>query len=78
MTNLLIEKGIAWEANPWLMDIAGKPGFITLKIVGVLLAAFMLWDVHRRYPQAAFWVATFFLAVYAGILVWNLRLLILG
>ena len=78
LTNILINNGIAREANPILVSIAGESGFLILKIVGVLLAVFILWDVHRRYPRSAFWVAAFFLLAYAGIVAWNLRLLILG
>ena len=47
MTNVLVGKGTAWEANPFLEPIVGKAGFMIIKIVGALLCALILWDVHR-------------------------------
>ena len=78
LTNILLKKGIAREGNPFLNDIAGETGFMVLKIVGVLLAAFILWDIHRRHPRLAFWVSAVFVLVYAGIVSWNGYLLITG
>ncbi len=78
LTNILIKKGIAREGNPFLFGIAGESGFMILKIVGVLLAAFILWDIHRRYPRLAFWTAFAFLLVYCGVVGWNTWLLLMG
>jgi hypothetical protein len=78
LTNILIKRGIAREANPYLLDIAGESGFLVLKVVGVLMAAAILWDIHRRYPRVAFWTAFVFLLVYCGIVAWNGRLLMMG
>jgi hypothetical protein len=78
LTNVLIKKGIAREGNPFLVNIAGENGFLILKIVGVLVAVFIIWDVHRRYPRLAFWTGSTFLLIYACIVAWNLHLLIAG
>ena len=78
LTNLLIQKGIAREANPFLVGIAGEHGLIILKVIGVLLCALILWDIYRRNPRLAFWTSSIFLLIYACIVVWNLRLLLLG
>ena len=78
LTNILIKKDIAREGNPVLLNIAGGSGLIIVKIVGVLVAALILWDIRRRYPRVAFWTASAFLLVYAGIVAWNMRLLLLG
>jgi hypothetical protein len=78
LTNILIRRGIAREGNPFLINIAGENGFMILKIVGVLLAVVILWDIHRRYPRLAFWTSSVFLLVYCGIVAWNTSLLILG
>jgi hypothetical protein len=61
-----------------MMSFAGGWGFIIVKTVGVLLAALILWDIHRRSPRVAVWTASFFLLAYAGIVVWNIRLLLIG
>lgn len=78
LTNVLIKNNLAREGNPFLLHIAGGSGLIIIKIIGVLVAAFILWDIHRRYPRLAFWTASIFLLVYLCIVVWNIRLLILG
>lgn len=78
LTNILIREGIAREGNPFLVNIAGDSGFLIIKIVGVLLAVLILWDIHRRYPRLAFWTASAFLIIYGGIVIWNARLLIMG
>lgn len=78
LTNVLIKQGIAREANPFLVNIAGESGFMVLKIIGVILAVVILWDIHRRYPRLAFWTASFFLLFYSGIVAWNTQLLIRG
>ena len=75
---MLIKYGIAREGNPFLANIAGDFGFMILKIVGVLLAAFIIWDIHRRYPRIAFWTACTFLVIYFGVVIWNLYLLFNG
>ncbi len=78
LTNLLIQKGIAREGNPFLVGIAGEHGLIILKVIGVLVCILILWDIHRRIPRLAFWTSSIFLFIYTCIVAWNLRLLTLG
>jgi hypothetical protein len=78
LTNILIREGLAREANPVLVGIAGETGFMIAKVVGVLLAVVILWDIHRRFPRLAIGTGVVFLLIYAGIVAWNARLLILG
>jgi hypothetical protein len=78
LTNLLIQKCIASEANPLLENIAGDRGLIIVKAVGVALAVLILWDIYRRNPRLSFWASVAFLAVYTGIVAWNLNLLLSG
>jgi hypothetical protein len=47
-------------------------------VVGVLLAALILWDISRRHPRLAFWASLVFLAGYVGIVAWNASLLFQG
>lgn len=74
LTNILVRRGIARESNPFLVEIAGENRLIIIKIFGVLLAALILWDIHRRYPKLAMWASTLFLLIYCGIVGWNLHL----
>ena len=78
LTNALIQRGIAQEGNPVLMNIAGGTRFLIIKVLGILLAAFILWDIHRRHPRLAFWTSSAVLLIYAGIVAWNLHLLLSG
>lgn len=78
LTNFLVKKGTAWEANPFLEPMVGKTGFLLIKIVGSLICALILWDVYRRYPRVgtiATWIAVI---GYAVIVVWNTGLILLA
>jgi hypothetical protein len=77
VTEYLIDGGKVSEANPFLEPLVGETGFMVLKIVGALLVAFILWDVHRRFPRVgiiATWIAV---AGYFGIVIWNTSLVFL-
>ena len=77
LTEFLVGNGAARELNPFLEPLVGEFGFMVLKIAGALLCAFILWDVHRRYPRLgiiATWVAV---VGYAAIVLWNTSLILL-
>lgn len=76
LTERLIKLDIARESNPFLFGIVGEPAFIVLKVVGVLLCGLILWDIYRRHRRLALTSTSVFVAVYGGIVLWNLRLLI--
>lgn len=76
LTHLLVSLGLASEGNPFLLPLVGEPGFIVLKVVGVLLCAFILWDIYRRYPRLALVSTALFNIGYGIIVSWNLALLI--
>ena len=77
ITQLLVESGIAREGNPFLQPIVGEVGFIVLKVVGALVCAFILWDIHRHFPRVAV-VATWAAVIgYGGIVLWNSSLFLL-
>ena len=67
----LIDLGKGSEANPFLLHMVGEPAFMIIKVIGVLLCALLLWDIHRRYPRVAFVSTSCFVAFYAVIVVWN-------
>ena len=76
LTERIIQLDVGSEGNPFLLGIVGEPSFIILKVAGVLLCAFILWDISRRYPKLALIATSCFVAVYGGIVLWNLRLLV--
>jgi hypothetical protein len=78
MTKFLVGKGAAREANPFLEPIVGQTGFMILKIVGALLCAFILWDVHRRFPRVGLIAAWIAVIGYAVIVMWNASLILLA
>lgn len=71
VTQLLIDGGLARESNPFLQPIVGEVGFIVLKVVGALLCAFILWDVHRHFPRVGVTAAWIAVIGYGGIVLWN-------
>ena len=74
LTHFLVTYGIACEGNPFLQGIVGEAGFITLKVVGALLCALILWDVYRRFPRLAIVCTSCFVVGYWMIVLWNLSL----
>jgi hypothetical protein len=77
LTEYLVPGGLAREANPFLEPLVGKTGFMILKIVGALLCAFILWDVHRRFPRVAMIATWIAVAGYFAIVLWNTSLILL-
>jgi len=76
LTHFLIQKGLAREGNPFLVPIVGETNFLILKVVGVLVAAIVLWDVYQHHPRLAIIATTFFVVGYGAIVLWNLGLLL--
>ena len=78
ITEYLVNGGLGTEGNPFLENIVGEPAFMILKVVGALVCAFILFDIHRRYPRVATvttWIAVVF---YIGIVLWNTSLIFLA
>jgi hypothetical protein len=78
MTEFLVGKGAAREANPFLEPIVGQTGFMIIKIVGALVCAFILWDIHRRFPRVAVIASWIAVIGYAVIVTWNASLILLA
>ncbi len=78
MTEFLVGKGAAREANPLLQPLVGDVGFMILKVVGALLCALILWDVHRRFPRVGLIASYIAVTGYAVIVLWNTTLILLA
>jgi hypothetical protein len=72
LSYFLIRNGLGREANPFLQSIVGDVNFLILKVVGGLICALILWDIHRRLPRVALITTSCFTVVYAAIVIWNL------
>jgi hypothetical protein len=77
LTQYLVPKGKAREANPFLVPLVGQTGFVVLKIVGTLLCALILWDIYRRFPRVAVIAAWIAVIGYGIIVIWNTSLIFL-
>ena len=78
LTQFLVTNGVAREGNPLLEPIVGEAGFMVLKVVGALLCALILWDVHRRFPKVALISTSCFVFGYGVIVLWNLSIFALA
>ena len=78
ITNYLISSRLGREGNPFLQTWVGGEGFLTLKILGVLLCALILWDISRRQPKLATISSAFFILIYSGIVIWNLSIVLIA
>ena len=76
LTNILVNSGAVREGNPLLVPLVGGGEFLALKLVGALLCAFILWDIYRQRPKMARIGTSCLVAAYAGIVFWNLSLLL--
>ena len=78
LTHFLIEGGLAREGNPLLQPLVGDFGFILLKVAGVLVCAFILWDIYRRFPKLALITTWCSVIAYSAIVLWNSSLFMLA
>lgn len=77
ITNYLISSRLGREGNPFLQTWVGNEGFLTLKILGVLLCALILWDISNRQPKLATISSVCFVVIYSGIVIWNLSIVLI-
>lgn len=76
LTNVLVNSGAVREGNPLLVHLVGGGDFLFLKLAGASLCAFILWDIYRHRPKMVEIGTSCLVAVYAGIVLWNLFLLL--
>ena len=60
------------EANPFLQGWVSEESFLVIKLLGALLAALLLWDIHKQNTRLAHISTVIFVVVYALIVSWNL------
>ena len=72
ISKFLVTQRFGIEGNPLLRTWVGEDHFLVIKLLGVLLAALILWDIHKRHPKLAFMSTLFFVTSYTLILYWNL------
>lgn len=77
ITNFLVGNRLGVEGNPFLQSLVGSDGFLVLKAAGVLLSAFILWDIFKRQPKLAMISSLCFVVLYTGIVFWNLGVVLI-
>lgn len=78
ITETLVGNGLGRESNLLLRGLLDNGNFMVFKIVGALACAVILWDVHRRHPRLASVSTLLFIALYTGIVYWNISVFIAG
>jgi hypothetical protein len=72
LTEFVIGSGFGREANPFMLTCLFAGNFMWIKVIGAVLSAVILWDIHRRNQRLALVTATIFVTVYALIVAWNI------
>ena len=75
ITKFLVLNGFAYEGNPFLHFWVGEDVFLTIKLLGGLLAALYLWSIYKRQPRLSICCSSLFLTAYTFIIFWNLLIL---
>jgi hypothetical protein len=70
-----VTAGLAEESNPFLRPLINNVSFLTIKMVGGILSALLLWYIYKRQPKLGLASIVFFVGLYTGILWWNLGVL---
>ncbi len=72
ISKFLVTQRFGLEGNPLLQTWVGEEKFLVIKLVGALLAALILWDIHKQNYKLAFISTLCFLISYTLIVSWNI------
>lgn len=72
ISRFLVEHGLAREGNPLLVSWITRDAFMLIKPAGALVAALILYDIHRRHPRLSLVVTLCSVTFYAGLVWWSL------
>jgi hypothetical protein len=72
ISRFLTGYGLGQEINPFLQSIISGNDFLLLKAAGSLFVGLILWDIFKRQPKVALISAALCVALYTGILYWNI------
>jgi hypothetical protein len=78
ITRFIIIQGLGHEGNFWLAGLAASDALIAVKIVGTLLALYLLWLLHYRRPKLILGVTIAFVCWYTLVVFWNVLIVIMG
>ena len=72
LSHFLITHGIGREANPFLQPFIDDTNFLFIKVAGALLSSLVMWGTYKKHPGITLTSILCFVALYTGILYWNL------
>lgn len=78
VTRFIITEGLGSEGNLWLAGLANSDALIAVKIVGTLLAIYLLWMMHYRRPGLVLGVTIVFVCWYTLVVFWNIFIVVMG
>ena len=78
LSNFLITEGLGREWNPFLQTLVGEESFLLIKVAGALLSILILWDIYKKWPQAAIKSSICIVVLYTGIVYWNILTFLIG
>jgi len=78
ISQFLVRSGLGREGNPFLRNWVGEGNFLAIKVVGALVCSLILWDIYKRWPKLVLISSSAFVAVYTGIVLWNLFVYVIG
>jgi hypothetical protein len=78
LTRFIISNGLGREGNFWLTSLASSDALIGIKMLGTVLAGFLLWRLHYIRPKLVMGVTIAFVAWYTLIVFWNIIVIVIG
>ncbi|MFC1872656.1 DUF5658 family protein [Chloroflexota bacterium] len=75
ITEFLVTNGHASEVNPFLQAWVGQSPFLAIKVSGAFLVTLFLWIKYNSNRKLIHAFTGTFLALYTGIIFWNLFVL---
>ena len=78
ISKFLVTNRFGIEGNPFLLTWVGEETLLVMKVTGAIVAALLLWDIHKQHPKLAFISSLCLVVVYTGIIFWNLFVFFIG
>jgi hypothetical protein len=71
ITRFLVMQGLAGEANPFLKTWVGSDALLSMKLIGAMLVAVVLWRMYGTRSRMALMATSLAVTFYAVVIFWN-------
>jgi hypothetical protein len=71
ITSIFVEKGIARESNPFMINLVSNGDFLWFKIVGALILCTALFAIGKYFPKLTLAISSSITAFYLAVIIWN-------